>query len=536
MSRVEAPPASFSLRSIWDPSGANTLTHRRAILFVIAIAWLTSVLVTVSHHEFERDEVRALSIAVASPSLWELPQFLKNEGHPVVWYALLRMGHQVFDSPTVLPLVSVLIAGASILLLLFGSPFPLAVRILFTFSVLPLYEYSVSARNYGISMLLMFGFAIAYAHRRQHPFIVAAVLALLANTNVHSLLIAGVLTLLWLWDELIVDRLLLTRRRVLVIGLASALILTAALLCLVTTWPDNRTIATTALKAGSVKDYLRPLLEFIRRPWTPLTDLIPVPLAFAPARPWRVVQILIIAWLWAGLCVRPRLAVALLATYLAFGYLFNFAYGGSLRHQGILLVFALTLYWLSAATPVALPRTFRGRLHALALVVVWPVVLLWGSGLAVSKVSEDNRLERSSSQALNQWLESRPEYQGAILIGEPDYYLESLPYYNAHRMYLARESRFGRWVKFTTESVPAISLGEVLDAAQQIKQREHQPVLVALGFPSEKFEAGSSIRYGFNRVLTWTPAEWQRFKQTAKYIRGFWSARSDENFDIYEIQ
>src|SRR5262249_54195559 len=147
----------------------------------------------------------ALSIAISAPSLWSLPAYLRNEGHPIFWYALLHCAYAVTHSVSVLPAVAAIIAGLSLLLFLFRSPFSLPIKLLFTFSLLPLYEYAVMARNYGISMLLMFCFAALYPWRRQHPLLLAAVLAMLANTNVHSLWLAGILAALWLWDVGIVS-------------------------------------------------------------------------------------------------------------------------------------------------------------------------------------------------------------------------------------------------------------------------------------------------------------------------------------------
>jgi len=194
------------MRRLFDPAWGKGTIRLRLILGAMAIAWFAIVLATLWHHEFQNDEVRALSIATGSPSLWQIPVFLKNEGHPVVWYVLLRIGYQALGSTAALPAVSFLFAGTAIVIFLFWSPFSLGLKFLFAFSVLPLYEYSVMARNYGISMLLMFSFAALYPYRRRRPLVLALVLAMLANTNVHSLLIAGLLTVLWLWGEAVDNR------------------------------------------------------------------------------------------------------------------------------------------------------------------------------------------------------------------------------------------------------------------------------------------------------------------------------------------
>lgn len=60
-----------------------------AILFL----WLAVVIFTSSRHELWRDEVRALSIALQPESFWQLPMVLRNEGHPILWYLILRSGY-----------------------------------------------------------------------------------------------------------------------------------------------------------------------------------------------------------------------------------------------------------------------------------------------------------------------------------------------------------------------------------------------------------------------------------------------------------
>ena len=59
------------------------------------------------------------------------------------------------------------------------------------------HEYTVVSRNYGVSMLTMFVFAWAYPRWRHGGVGLGLVLALLCNTNVPSVMIAGALGLFW---------------------------------------------------------------------------------------------------------------------------------------------------------------------------------------------------------------------------------------------------------------------------------------------------------------------------------------------------
>lgn len=521
------------LRPLCDPAWGMGTTRRFLILATMAAVWFVIVLTTVWHHEFWRDEVRALSIAIASPSIWRLPEFLKNEGHPVVWYVLLRIGYQALRSYSVLPALSMLVAGAAVMIFLLRSPFSLGLKFLFVFSILPLYEYSVMARNYGISMLLMFGFAAAYPHRRRHPFVLAALLALLANTNVHSLLVAGVLTALWLWDEAVVDRQSLSTRQMTLLCLAAALTIAATLFAVTTVLPDKRTIVTSTFHASN---YLKPIVLTLIKPWKTMELLLPMPASSLFQWPGRLLQTLLIGALVLGLTVRIRLAYGLLIAFLMFGFVFNVVYRAELRHQGILLIFALVLFWLNAEQGQSFRGSLLARLNSLALIIVLPIVLLWCDYLAVNAVRKDIHSDLSSCKALGEWLNNRPEYKDAIILGEPDYKLESLPYYSAQKIYIPRESRFGNWVRFTTEARPVMTLGELLDTAQGLKEKEHQTIFVALGFPASRFEQKGPVDYSYNKTLVWTSSDWQRFGQCTKKMADFWSSVGDENFTLYEIR
>lgn len=516
---------------------SSTLRSRPAaqhsrVLVALATAWLLIVVLTVWRHEFWRDEVRAFSIAIAAPSLTDLPRFLKDEGHPIVWYALLHIAYAAVHSPLVLPIVSVAIAGAALLVFLFRSPFPLVIKILFTFSILPLYEYAVMARNYGISMLLMFVFAALYPQRRRHPLLIALSLALLANTNVHSLVLAGLLTLVWLWDEAVVERRALSevQRRAILGG--CGLVAVAALLAVITMLPDKNTLVLgvphPSLGSAVSRALTRPwlALELVLPPWGLVSELA--------AHRW---QDLLIVGLFIGLIRKPTLAVALLIAVVSFGVMFQVIYGGAVRHQGLLLIFALTLYWLLLdQRPLSSRRPGVARLQSIGLGIVLPVILLWGDYGAFNSVRTDWSAQLSSVKSLASWIKQRPDYASAILIGEPAYLLEALPYYSSATIYIPREYRFGNWTRFTTAATPVMSLQQLLDTAQQLKMSQGRRVLIVLGFPAAEFDHQTSAKFDYNKLLTWSPSQWQQFEQQTTHIAGFWQSRGEENFDLYEVR
>jgi len=508
------------------------LKHGDALLLAaVAAVWFGIVITTVAHHEYWRDEVRALSIATAPPTLWQLPAYLKDEGHPVLWYILLRVVHAVSRSALVLPITSITVAALAMVLFLYRAPFSLGLKFLFVFSVLPIYEYSVMARNYGISMLLMFCFATLYGKRRKYPLILASVLALLANCNFHSLILAALLTMLWLQDDFIVQRQTLSTREQVAIVFGVCLVALAGGFSLITVLPDDRSVTIGA----SAEYYWRSLLDVLRHPYNIMNELVPVS---ETSRPGHLLQFALIASLVAGLFVRPAFGIVLAIALLTLGTFFVAIYPGKLRHQGLLLIFAITLYWICKETsskeiPSAV-GPLRMYAQAVALAIALPTMLVAGDWIAYGAVTMDLTSQLSSAKALGVWLKRAAEPE-AIVVGEPDFNLEALPYYAPQRIYIPREDRFRQWVSFTTEAKAEMSLGELLRTAQRLKREQHVPVYIALGFPTAQFRQNKSISYSYNKMLTWDQSQWEQFRVATQRVAGFWKAVGDENFDLYEV-
>ncbi len=64
------------------------------------------------------------------------------------------------------------------------------------------YEYSVVARNYGISALLLFVIAANYQAWRTRGYLIGGLFFLLANTNVIAAIMNGAFILFWFLDLL----------------------------------------------------------------------------------------------------------------------------------------------------------------------------------------------------------------------------------------------------------------------------------------------------------------------------------------------
>jgi hypothetical protein len=143
------------------------------------VVWLGVVSFLAWTHLLFRDEVKALSITLHGHTVFAILKELRWEGHPAVWYLLLRAAHTLVPRPVVLQLVAFVVAAIAVLILVLRAPFSLPFLALILIARLPPYAFSVMARNYGIRMLLLSLFAACYERHRDRGCLLGVVLFLL---------------------------------------------------------------------------------------------------------------------------------------------------------------------------------------------------------------------------------------------------------------------------------------------------------------------------------------------------------------------
>ncbi|MBN1994488.1 MAG: hypothetical protein JW953_17450 [Anaerolineae bacterium] len=509
-------------------SSQSFADKRRSIASgVVLLLWLAVAIFLSAKHEVWRDEVRALSIALEPDYFWQLPLALKNEGHPILWYLILRTGFFVFRTPVVLKIVSVGIGLAGVTVFLRYAPFPTWQKLLFMWGILPLYEYTIMVRGYGVSMLLFFAFAALYLHRRKRPFLLAGVLAILANSDVHSCLLVGVLAAFWFWDGVVMEHDLSVRKSTV---LACLVLVGVGILGAVATFfPTQETIVTKVLSLNTTQ-VIESFWTNIKHPSQNFREVFPrVAVSYRDIMLWLLV---------AGLLIRPHAAVSLWGGIVLLGTFFTAVFHGFLRHQGIFILFLISLYWL--VRQEGQPLEIKGKLkqglywlHQVAVYVVLSAVFISMIRFGVPKAWQDVTHQKSSSQALGQFLNAHPEYQSAIIIGEPDYVLESLPYYAPNRLYIPREKTFRNRVMLVKSAQVNFSLGQLLNTARQLQNSEQKPVLIVLGHFDLSAQPPFKKSYSFNKIFTWSVEELADFKARTVKIAEFRAATLDENYEVY---
>jgi hypothetical protein len=519
--------------------------HRAFSLFLFC-AWAVLVFVLAWNHVVWRDEAKAYTFAMQGHSLLAMWRGLRGDGHPMLWHLLIRAGHVLYPHPPVIQVVAFLIAFASIFLLALRSPFSPFALVLLLFSRFALYEYSVMARNYGISMLLLFLLAVAYPRRRERGLLIGVLLFLLANCNVPSVMLVGAFLVFWLLDLLWNapgSRSLALRNY----ALNAVIAVLGIALCAVTIYPPIDDAAPIALPHGIAflaylcKSFLEPaeffshllLFDFLR--W------VMALCSFALQPHLRAFKALMSLLLFASTLGLVRRPAALLASWLAlFGFTFMFAvlYPGFDRHEDLWLIFLIAMYWIAHRNSPAAAKKDSPAIRAIQssgyIAFMLLLALQTVAGVLAVKPLLRHVAPESRARDLGQLISSDPGLHTAIIMADPDYLVETLPYYASNPTYILREHRFGNIVHFTHNATLNLSLDDILATARQLRADTGRPVIILLQDRLNPSAPPQVKLEGYDWQLSTTPGQVRRFLDSTRLLKSFGPVYdNDETFDVY---
>lgn len=505
-----------------------TTPDSRRLALIVTAAYLLVVSFLAFHHELWRDEVRSLNIVAGSHSPIDLIRNLRNEGHPPLWYVLLYVSNHVTRSMLVLKPVAALVAAGAAYILMRFAPFPSWQKILLLLGQFPLYEYSVMCRNYGISMLLLFAAAAVYRYRFSHPWRLAVMLALLANTNAHSLILTMGWLVMWLGEWAVRWRTVEIRVRRLLPALA--LVLVAMALSGWVVYPDHRTIVTGVRNVNPERLHIA-FLAALNAPASVFGEAVGLGNESA-----------LNAFFWLFVLSRlgrPWQAVAVVLVGVGLTMFATLVYGFALRHAGLFVIFCVTILWISNQEDAPVSR-FRPlarfvQIFERQLPGAFSVFLVVQASLAVPTVKRDLDRTLSGAPALGMLLRSRPDLSQAIVIADPEPPIETLLYYSNNQVYLAREGRFMVKVAFTTDNRESVTLDDIQAIGEELRRKTGRPVVFALG---HSLDLGGPFerRTAYGKVFTYSPASRETFLARTELVGDARGDVGDENFTAYKLK
>lgn len=160
---------------------------------------------------------------------------LHYEVHPILWYALLRFFSFAGVSYIGMHWICGGIGVAGTAILLFLSPFPKYLKLLLPFSYFLLFQYVVVARGYVLVPALLYLLAWCW---KKNPILIAVLLGLLANVELHAAVISGGLATVYCIQQIRAGAAKDIEHRK---KLAQFVIIVLCFyaLCLATTWPAH---------------------------------------------------------------------------------------------------------------------------------------------------------------------------------------------------------------------------------------------------------------------------------------------------------
>lgn len=499
----------------------------RATILGLPLLYAASVIVGAVVHEPWRDEVVPLSIARAAASPAALLAALRSEGHPILWYALLQGAFAVVGATWVLKAASVGSAIAAVFLLA-RSALPWWMRWLVGFSYFPLYQYGVVSRGYSLEMLGLFATCALYPRRHRHPAALALLLAALANTEAFGFVMAaavGVMLAVEAGLGVSEWRAGSARARAVAVGLYLAGLALAAFVA----FPAADHPLAGFAESGSL---LTAFAAALARPVGHVGHFAILP--------WPSV------WIWAYfvyLAARPSVLAFAVTAFVGIETFFNFVYGpGAPWHVGNLVLVLIAVMWLDAsasppalACPAALVRARRwlGRVLAAAAVALFADHAV----MAFQALRLDVRHDYSANRALGELLRSDPALAGAVVMGEPDPPLWSLPYYAENRIYLAREQTYRSWGTFGAGRARSYDLASLLATARRVRGECACPVVVTLGWRLDATGtfANAPRTYAEEHFVIADPARTE-FQAATRLLARLGPTITDENYDVYVLR
>ncbi|MFL6721152.1 MAG: hypothetical protein ACJ8FT_05015 [Sphingomonas sp.] len=453
-------------RALSSPLVGDEITQvgRRDRLILFAI-WLVLAGWLWSTHVMWRDEVRAFSFALSGSNYAEMLRNVHGEGHPALWYLILRGAHDLFPVREVLPIAGLVFGVAAMAVFAFLSPFRLLIIALVLFSGYGAFEFVAISRNYGIAALVMFVLAALYGRVRNSLWF-GLILALLANTNVPSCIFAGAF-LMFRFVEMLTGASTPTKRDWLIFAGNAVIAALGALLCFVTVYP---TINDAAVSSNANHLNVATIAAALVDSDKGFSHLI-----FPPA---------VLALTCLAFVRRPAALAAAVSVLVALKLFFFFIYPSFYRHEMLYVAFLLSLFWMTAKGAGGTWREMKW-MNPVQIIGSWSFVALLAAqavALGIPVREQLSGLPYSHSADVAKLLQ-RPELSGAIVMADPDTMLEPLPYYVNNPLWLLRRQRFGNIMLLTRDARQKLTLDDVLADAERLHRQTGRPIVFLCHLP-----------------------------------------------------
>lgn len=363
---------------------------------LLALPFLVLLYVQLAHHVLWRDELNALAITWASPTIPSLFWHIHHEGHPWLWYAILWIPSRFTQSVLVLKVVQGIVSTAIILFIALRSPFRTWEKALILAGYFFVFEYTVLSRMYGV-MLLAF---VLYLYRRtthpDSPIMSALLLGVMASVDTIGIILSMVLILEYTAAMYRSGRLYFTRRTAaLAIGIYAAITAFAVWTAKPAKDISWRTTGRPFVDAKDISHLYEAFLRYTVMPFVPVksprSHFFWNPGPHGSLAPYTIPMLVILAMLYWSFRSRWNLLLMLGVTIVAGTLLGHLIYEGSERHFGIVFLAFIAAAWIVRAESPStlLPWPVYVLLGISAASSVWAVIGSWQRPFSYDKAAAE---------------------------------------------------------------------------------------------------------------------------------------------------
>ncbi|WEQ55538.1 hypothetical protein LV564_15925 [Komagataeibacter nataicola] len=416
---------------------------------------------------------------------------LIGNAHPVLSYLIEKSCYLIFHTYTVLPVSTFLVSFLAIATVLFLSPYNLRMKVLFVFGYFSLYEYTVMARNYGISMLLMLILALVFSSQKYRYKLTGPVIFLLANTNIHSALIVAVFSGMWPLCTWQANRWSFNKnvRKT----LPSAIMgIVGFVLCILTIYPPRYDDLAALIPADGESHHFKvrflkglTLKPFKRFFYDAIGDNLFSHSIYKFLYIASFVSVISCVFVLWGNTFLFFTAIAVQIVFIAF---FSIIYYGSYRHQSLWIVWICTLFWIYRKEH-AFPQNGLNKFGLYSLYFLLSVQVFQAVLMEYHEIRIPNSRAREFSKVIN----AHEDLKDSTIISSVDYIIESMPYYINNRFYFMTQRKFDRVVIYNTHAYMNYSLQDIMDEADRISICTHKPSIIIIANDWDKMMDGSPV-------------------------------------------
>lgn len=152
-------------------------------------------------HELWRDEVQAWLLA-RDLSIPQLIRQMAYEGHPCLWHLILMPFAKLGFPVRFMNCLSLAIMTVTVYLFVKWSPFSKWINGICVFGVMFVYFYPTISRSYCLIPLFIVLLMRYEKEKSKRPILYGILLAMLVQTHIIMVGMAGMISLMWLWEEI----------------------------------------------------------------------------------------------------------------------------------------------------------------------------------------------------------------------------------------------------------------------------------------------------------------------------------------------